>query len=93
MAGSQADSQDESQWQKAGLFLELSHHVWMVYRAMGRGFDVNSALGMPLLRQAGYQAGRQVDREGVSGLAVQDWQLAEQSQYYWSFGLQDCQTV
>jgi len=44
----------------------------MVYRAMGRGFNVNSALGMPLLRQAGYQAGRQVDREGVSGLAVQD---------------------
>ena len=39
----------------------------MVYRAMGRGFDVNSALGMPLLRQAGYQAGRQVDRERVSG--------------------------
>jgi len=34
---------------------------------MGRGFDVNSALGMPLLRQAGYQAGRQVDRERVSG--------------------------
>ena len=58
MAGSQADSQDESQWQKAGLFLELPHHVRMVYRAMGRGFDVNSALGMPLLRQAGYQAGR-----------------------------------